>query len=373
MSSNRTLAALLSAVLLTASCAPVAQTATPDLIDNTNIAEPKINAKLTNVTSGNVTMLTSGGALVTPVNGTPVSFVISEDFSVPQATVVKYHARQGDLLQAGDPILTVEMDTQTILAQIAILEIDIAHARNDLTQTKQDRNTALLDYDTRAAAETHPDRKEILLLEKKIYELQTAGDVTRAQEDLERKEAQHTLYESLLSPYVMTAPVSGIFWDVLEVPVGSPISSGTQICTITSMDVYNITIKARSTALRLGMPVSMTLDGVTLNGVVGTEPYADGDFSIVTDEVFTIRPEAPLESPADYLTSVFPIQATFAAMTDVVILPEKTVRKDGSTSYVNVPFGSSMRRQVVKLGIYGNGNVHILQGLEDGDALYEGQ
>ena|GEM_PF-3526847 len=374
MLNNRKIAALaLLSVLLTASCASAPEAAMPDLLDNTAVTEPKINAKLVTVPRGDITMISSGGARIEFVNGMPIRFNISEDFSIPATTVVDFHVRQGALVQEGDPLVTVQVDEQSLRAQMEILEIEIKEARNTFTHAQKNRTETLKEYEAKAAAEDNAAKREILQLQRRIYELQSADGVTNAQENLTRKEEQLALYTSLLEPYIVRAPTTGLLNDVQEVRTGYPINAGAYIGTLSTLDVYQIALNARSTEFRLGMPVTFTIDSnVTINGIIGTDPYTDGDY-FAANERFVIRADTSFESPEDYVLSVFPVLGTYAEVTDEVILSERHVRKDNVTgvSYVNIPSGSSTQRQIVKVGIYGGGNIHILQGLNDGDSVFE--
>ena len=374
LSSNRRIAAVcLAAGCLAAACAPQAQAVAPDILTTTNTVAAQ-EVKLTEVKTGDITMLSTGGARLELVNSTEISFTISDKYSAPQAYVVEYLVKSNALVEAGDPLLTVLVDQETLRVKAEILAMDIATAKEAVAAVRKNRTTALQNYDARRAEEENADRKEIIRLEKRIYELQSANSITREEDALARMEAQQTLYTALQEPFTVVAPARGIVQDLNVVREGYPISQGTFICNLSALDKYRIVMWVSAADFRPGMPVTLTkADKTTFTGIIGTEPFKDKEIGYSTKGTFFfIRPDEPISNPEEHLLNVFPVLGSFAEVKDTVVVPELYVKAGtNDTKYATVMVNGAPEKRIVTVGVFGSGNVQIVSGLHAGDMLVE--
>lgn len=257
--------------------------------------------------------------------------------------VVEVAHREGERVQAGDPLVRLSPQSQEAQLALAIQGVAVARAGAEDTCLRRDRAR-------RELARTEQLAERSVASEDRLDELQYRYDSARvacegARAELARAEAQQASVETELAKTVIKAPFAGIVAEV-NVEMGEWVTPSPPLLTsppvIDLIDPTSIFVSAPmdevdSGAIRPGQPVKVTVDsrpGETFMGsVLRVAPY-------VLDEEAqnrTLEIEVALDDPA-VAESLLPGTSADA---EVVL----DVRKD----VIRVPTSALMRNERVLL------------------------
>lgn len=219
-----------------------------------------------------------------------------------------------------------------------------------------------------AAAQVAQARATLAALEEKpaSEEMTIArAQVTQAQSAL--AQAQLNLEEATL-----VAPFAGTVADV-NIEIGQIVNSGTPVIALTDQASYHVDLYIDETDIgqvQVGQPVVITLDAFPDEKIEG-EVTAIKSIGTVSGGIVTyeVRVEiAPTEVP---IRSDMTASATVVIeeKENVLLIPNRAIRHEGDTEYVEVLAGTEVRRVAIATGASNDAVTEVTAGLEEGDAV----
>ena len=178
---------------------------------------------------------------------------------------------------------------------------------------------------------------------------------------------------------VVTAPYDGVIAECCYSAVGSDVKSGTLLCRVAVLEsifVYNSQGAGKN--LRFGMDVDLVINDVDYKGTVTAAPdTAPSDASKDATKycAVTLSDDSlkKLINDNNGITAVDAGWATIHAITakrvNVLAVPEKAIKKDGTKTYCSVLQGNEKYDLYVEVGTTAGGYVEILSGLNEGDVV----
>ena len=178
---------------------------------------------------------------------------------------------------------------------------------------------------------------------------------------------------------VVTAPYDGVIADCCYSAVGTNIEQGTLLCRVAVLEsifVYNS--QGAGKDLRFGMDVDLVINNVDYTGTVTAAPdTAPSDASKDATKycAVTLSKDSldKLLNDNNGVTAVDAGWATIHAITtrrtNVLAVPEKAIKKDGSKTYCSVLQGNEKYDLYVEAGATAGGYTEILSGLNEGDVV----
>ena len=178
---------------------------------------------------------------------------------------------------------------------------------------------------------------------------------------------------------VVTAPYDGVIAECCYSAVGSDVKSGTLLCRVAVLEsifVYNSQGAGKN--LRFGMDVDLVINDVDYKGTVTAAPdTAPSDASNDATKycAVTLSDDSlkKLINDNNGITAVDAGWATIHAITakrvNVLAVPEKAIKKDGTKTYCSVLQGNEKYDLYVEVGATAGGYVEILSGLNEGDVV----
>ncbi len=168
---------------------------------------------------------------------------------------------------------------------------------------------------------------------------------------------------------------------VSTVAVGSPVTRGQVVATLTDVSTLGMTAEVDETDVLLvqpGVAGTAELDalpgatydvGVTSVDVAPTTSASGGvSYRVrLTLGAGTTAEGEPAPSPLPGMSAIVDLRVREA--TDVLSVPVSSVVRDGSRDSVWLVVDDVARRQYVRLGAQGESTVQILQGLSEGDEI----
>ena len=178
---------------------------------------------------------------------------------------------------------------------------------------------------------------------------------------------------------VVTAPYDGVIAECCYSAVGSDVKSGTLLCRVAVLEsifVYNSQGAGKN--LRFGMDVDLVINDVDYKGTVTAAPDtapSDASKDATTYCAVTLSDDSlkKLINDNNGITAVDAGWATIHAITakraNVLAVPEKAIKKDGTKTYCSVLQGNEKYDLYVEVGTTAGGYVEILSGLNEGDVV----
>ena len=362
------LTALALVMFLGAACAPKEVRRQADLATGVLTSGTPQGYKLSMVRREALSVVSAGSAKLEFMNQTDVLFEESKEYPVPDAVLVKFLVQHGDMVEAGEPLAEVQVDEESLRAQIAMLGIEIGQADVALSQAKAEQAETAKDYALRGVEEADRKKQEILRLELSIYESKAAADNARASRQISKKREQYALYQRLLQPTVICAPVSGKVLDIVSVTAGYPVKHGARLASVLEQDVVRLVMSARASEFRFGMPVTVKLPtGVEVAGVIAT----DAGLASSGSAGVSVRLNEPMDLAAAYEAQNFVVTGESIHLEDALVVSDKALKSEAGKTYAVVLVDGELRKRFIKTGVTGKGVTHVIYGLEEGDELVE--
>ena len=253
--------------------------------------------------------------------------------------VLNLHAEEGDFVETGQVLASVETDRYA-------LEVERANAALKRLQTDFQRKTELF-----------------------AKELVSTEDYERVSAEYEAQKAAYDLAKLDLAYTSIKAPISGYISERM-IRVGNLVKLHQPVFDITSYDPLLAVLHVPEKELRVlskGLPVSMSVDawpGETFSGeVIRISPVIDpgtGTFRVtaqITDHAEMLKPG--LFGRAEIL---------YDSHQDVPVIPRNAVITEDEMSHVFVinDEGTASRRSI-QLGFEANGLIEVVEGLLQGE------
>lgn len=178
---------------------------------------------------------------------------------------------------------------------------------------------------------------------------------------------------------VVTAPYDGVIAECCYSAVGTNIEQGTLLCRVAVLEsifVYNSQGAGKN--LRFGMDVDLVINDVDYTGTVTAAPDtapSDAGKDVTKYCAVTLSKDSlnKLLNENNGVTAVDAGWATIHAVTtrrvNVLAVPEKAIKKDGSKTYCSVLQGNEKYDLYVEAGATAGGYTEILSGLNEGDVV----
>lgn len=178
---------------------------------------------------------------------------------------------------------------------------------------------------------------------------------------------------------VVTAPYDGVIAECCYSAVGTNIEQGTLLCRVAVLEsifVYNSQGAGKN--LRFGMDVDLVINDVDYTGTVTAAPDtapSDAGKDATKYCAVTLSKDSlnKLLNENNGVTAVDAGWATIHAITtrrvNVLAVPEKAIKKDGSKTYCSVLQGNEKYDLYVEVGATAGGYTEILSGLNEGDVV----
>lgn len=232
-------------------------------------------------------------------------------------------------------------------------EADVAKAQAELKQAQAEADVASRAW---KRVEDGPDETQMELAKAKIADLE--AKYASAQSDLDHLE--------------LKAPFKGVVTEVKANP-GDLVTVATAILELTDPQALEaeVTVVEEDWALiKPGQTATLYLDASTEGGITGTVER------IIPSRTSGDRPVYPAYIlPKSALTGVAPGMTVDASIVidsrkDVLVLPKAVVRMRGDgTAEIEVWKNGAREKRQIRLGLVGDQNVEILEGLQEGDLV----
>ncbi len=288
-----------------------------------------------------------------------------------QAAYLKYQQALGQVAIAqqaqndeGGRVATTDPNYQKALAQTgaATFNADIARLNYESSQ----RGTSLLSA-TANIAYNQAKLAQVLAGPTQLSIDQAQAAVLSAQ--LGVTQAQHNLDQTQLK-----APFSGV---ISSIALQAGESASGTIMTITDLSTLHVDVNVDETAIeqiKPGEAVSFTVDAlpdVTITGKVQrVDPIADTTGTVIEYPVHvTLDPTSAAIKPGMTANATFNV----ANLHDVLLVPNLYVRHNPTTGQDTVtlmnPDGQSFSTVAIKVGLQGDDNTEVIDGLMAGDRV----
>lgn len=265
--------------------------------------------------------------------------------------VREVHVDLGAQVDAGDPLFTLES------VQVGDLQARLSGAR-----------------ERAATARANVERQEAL------GEIASQRNVELARQELEAAEAEMRAMQSSLrlagrtrggGRYTLTAPIAGT---VVRRPavVGSHATASEPLAAIADTSTMWALLDVRdadAADVRVGQPVSLTVDGAEGRALEGTVTWIASEVDSHTRTV-SVRAEIPNEEGTLRANLFGRARIQVAAREDVVTVPRDSVQRVEGSHVVFVRLGSGLYEpRVVALGRSGRGMVQVRGEIEAGQPI----
>jgi len=254
---------------------------------------------------------------------------------------------------------TVEAST----LQQASIDYERARAQYELT----------VDYPTdselkQAEAQIAQARATLADLEEKPTPEELAiaqAQVTQARSAL--AQAQLNIGEATL-----VAPFTGTVADV-NIEVGQMVNSSTPVIVLTDLTSYHVDLYVDETEIgqvQVGQPVVITPDAFPDEEIEG-EVTAIKSIGTVSGGIVTYEVRVEIALTEVPIRSDMTASATVVIeeKEDVLLIPNRAIRREGDVEYVKVLVGTEVRRVSIATGASNGTVTEVTAGLEEGEAV----
>ncbi|MFN8488757.1 MAG: HlyD family efflux transporter periplasmic adaptor subunit [Caldilineaceae bacterium] len=310
--------------------------------------------------------------------------------------VAQVYGKDGDKVQAGDIIATLDDDTLQLDLESAQLGMEIA-------QKNLDRAKTALTYDRRQAELNVAIAKlRVPVLASTAVTLnKTYTDTTAAvaQNQLELAQLALESLDTQVNPVLelnlkqAEIQVKKVKQQILFGQLKAPFSGEIRFINLPKADeqvaatAYAVVARVVDTAtfqielnlpriqlepLREGMPVkinAVSLNGVTLNGEITALPRPFGTSSGSLVEVALAKPADNAKLSEGITVAV---NVALQSRKNALVIPRSALREKNQVYSVILQEGDQQREVTIAVGIIGNDQVEVLAGLEAGQVIVSG-
>jgi HlyD family secretion protein len=292
-----------------------------------------------------------------------ISGVVSQIFAEP-----------GDYVQKGDPLIEVSPDPTPL---------ELAEAKRNLERTQYEEQNI-----SRELERNRTLKERNLISDREFEELQQQYNDVKIRlqinrERLELLESGRILIGDTMIESVIRAPIDGFILEKM-VDVGEPVvpltsyQAGTPLMSIAAMDalLFKGTVDEIDVGkIEEGMPVEIKIGA--LPGAIVYGEVSRISLKAVKNDNATVFPiEITITDASDVV-----LRAGYSANADIIIeqmenvvtIPERVVKTDSGRSFIEVPGiepGSRVEKEV-ELGLSDAITVTVLEGIEEGDKVFE--
>lgn len=279
--------------------------------------------------------------------------------------------------------------TSLYLNQIKSFLDKLAIAVNNTTNETYKANVSLARTEISSASQNLSSAQSSFSLATKNLSLKKSGSTTEnlasAEAQVKRAEASIKLIQSQLNKTVLHSPIAGTVTKI-DAKKGEIAQAGIPLINIisdSSLEIESFVPEVDVAKISLANPVKITFDALGEENFAGKVIYIEPAETVV-DGVANFKIKVALEKLEPRLKSGLTANLTIATLTkeNVLILPQFAVIENDKGTFVKKYKQSialdtkvsaddkNLEEVEIKTGIYsGNGNVEILSGLNEGDAI----
>jgi HlyD family secretion protein len=294
---------------------------------------------------------------------------LEAELETTEARVAEAHANLTALENGGKP------------AELAEIESSLKRARLELEQLHKDADSLerLAAKQAATRAEADAARQKVLQsetsiegLERRRASLVAKTDLTAARARLQDTEAALNLARQRAAQSVVRAPLSGAIYGLVA-RAGAYVNPGDLIANAGQLDRLRVRLYVDEPELgRVAeqQPVTITWDALAGKQWIGAvERLPTSVQPLGTRQVGEVI--CLIANPGRELIPGTNVDATIrtAVVTNALVIPKETLRRDTDGTYVYRLTGDSVERRTVKTGTSSISQVQITEGLAESDAV----
>lgn len=313
-------------------------------------------------------------ALLEYVRFTAMEETLTRD-RIPDAERTMIETQRGAVQTADNSMTTSEraLETQKAANALALstAEASFASAKDSVTtssdrlQAAEESTKASID---RAAAAAEEADAELRIRRAKAR----SADVNLALAELDRAKAAFAQATTRLEKMTLRAPQDGMVTAV-EADAGEFVAPGRVVVTVITELPYEIATNVSEVdvaRVEVGDPVRVIFDAYPEEVFTGAvrEIYPA---ETVVEGVIYYRAKMTFEDPEKAIRPGMTANTTIVAHEgkDVLLVPYIAIVREGGKTYVRVKKGSKIQNRPVTLGIMGDTEVEVREGVSEGEAV----
>lgn len=272
-------------------------------------------------------------------------------------------------------LATYKSSVNTARTNINTEIINITSQEQTIATTKITNQTNINKAKTAVdkAEATLEDAKAQLAL-KKADPLQADVDLARA--EVRKAQADISQINEKIAKSYLTAPVKGIV-TLIEKEEGETAQSNTTVISLMNSSPFQVEANISETEIAkvvLGDKAGMTLDALPNEKFSGKVIRIDPAETIVSGVIY-YQVTAAFEGRDERIKSGMTVNLDIQTDTkqDVLYLPYYVVKSRDSENYVRVLEDKEIKEKTVKIGLEGDVNVEITEGLREGEQVIFGE
>ncbi|MGE4277854.1 MAG: efflux RND transporter periplasmic adaptor subunit [Lawsonibacter sp.] len=313
------------------------------------------------------------------VSGKVVSDNESSVFVSASAKCTAVYVEAGDIIQAGDKLCTLDLDST--LASYSAAKISYSSAVESYQNQADvfDKQIALYEknvsdlkalFEIGAASQAEIDAAELTLLSAKSQRDSALSQLEAGMQSYKSNVEQlSTVLENVDAKGNVVAPISGTLVSLSAVE-DSFVSPSMPVAVIDGVDQMKVTVsvsEALVPKLSIGDEVDVSVSAVekTFTGSIRSVEQAAN----AQTKLYTVTVSVPAEV-SGLLSGMF-ADVTFRTDTsaDTIVVPTEAILTSGDTQYVYVVEGDTAKYIEVTTGLTGNGVTEVISGLSAGQQL----
>ncbi len=336
------------------------------------------------VARGDVTHVFSFG-------GTVQAGAKQEIFFAEEGRVATIFIESGATVNMGDLVAELESDQAEMDLAEAQLHLQLATQQVDEARSAAAHDLDVAQLNLQAATvelnhmqwNTETPREDIDLAQSRMdiaqaeveqaQANQTGGKVLAAQIALQLAEYELIRAQRSQDRLELTAPMTGTVRLSQDLRVGRAVQAYAPVAEI--VDTRSLVIESNLAVADLanlyeGMPVTIevaNLPGMIVQGNVVSlpQPYGNGNTAFAR-----VAPDTTTSSAALREGIAVTINAEIGHKSDVLTLPNAAIQTVGGRQYVVIDDGGQLREQEISVGLVGDKETEIVDGLSEGDVVY---
>lgn len=289
-------------------------------------------------------------------------------FEHANAILASVEVRRGDMVEAGDILMTFEREED--LAASEARRIELERLRSQIEQEETQIQNQLKDLRAAVAAEPDTHQKAILRIDIQIAEEQLQWQQSSNERRLEALEEADREATADLEVTELLAPFAGEIVDITSRKIGDRLDPWEYMGRIIGQEPFLLQVDNSYNEFRLGEQVSI-MHGPARERE-SMQALVVADQSLLDPEL--VNPTAWLAIEAvdarEAIQAINPkVQANQEAVKDVLLLPRRAVMRQNQDFFVNLSTDSGIVRRYVQVGNWNPDVYWIIDGLEEGDSV----
>lgn len=289
-------------------------------------------------------------------------------FEHANAILASVEVRRGDMVEAGDVLMTFEREED--LAASESRRIELERLRSQVEQEENQIQNQLKDLRAALAAESDAQAAAILRIDIQIAEEQLRWQQSSNQRRIEALEEADREAKADLEVRELLAPFAGEIVDITSRKIGDRLDPWEYMGRIIGQEPFLLQVDNSNNEFRLGETVSImhgpARERESMQAVVVA------DHSLLNPELVNATAWLAIEGvdAREAIEAINPkVQSEQQLVKDVLLLPRRAVMRQNQDFYVNLSTDSGIVRRYVQVGNWNPDVYWIIDGLEEGDSV----